>query len=104
MSAPDCPGDYQATAAQVAADQRRDVAEAVRELGRSATVERVSDTAYLHPAVVVRRLAELGLTIPGMGWRPERKARSESQKAETTKFLDTTGKVRGERRRLPGGN
>ena len=53
-----------------------------------------ADVIDLHPAVVVRRLTELGLTIPGMDWTP-RKEKSERQKAEATGFLNDTRKVKG---------
>lgn len=76
------PADWQPTPEQIAADQRRDVAEAVTELGSSATVLAVSERTFLHPWVVVRRLKELGLTtVPGMDWQPVKVPRSEKQKA-----------------------
>ena len=78
------PADWQATPEQIAADQRRDVTAAVTEMGAGASVLAVSEAVYLHPWVVVRRLNELGLTIPGMDWRPVKKERTASQKAASS--------------------
>lgn len=75
------PADWQPTPEQIAADQRRDVADAVTELGRAASVLAVAESIRLHPWVVVRRLAELGLSVPGMDWQPVKVPRSEKQKA-----------------------
>lgn len=77
------PADWQPTPEQIAADQRRDVAEAVTELGSSATVLAVSERTFLHPWVVVRRLKELGLSVPGMDWKPVKKDRTERQEASS---------------------
>jgi hypothetical protein len=92
---PDCPADWQATPEQVAADQRADVARAVRELGAAATVLRVSERTGLHPFGVVRRLGELGLSVPGTDWRPQVREKSAAQKAEGTRFLDEGRRARG---------
>jgi hypothetical protein len=59
---PDCDADYRATPEQIAADQRRDVAAAVRELGDGADVGAVSERVGLAADVVRRRLTELGPT------------------------------------------
>lgn len=77
-----------ALTAEIAAAQRRDVAAAAEDLGKRATVLAVSERTDLHPWVVVRRLRELGLDVPGMDWKPVRKERSDSQRAETTRFLE----------------
>jgi len=57
------------------------VSDAVRELGAVATVLAVSEAVHLHPSIVVRRLKELGLSVPGMDWQPVKVPRSERQKA-----------------------
>lgn len=80
LSVPD-PADWQPTPEQVAADQRRDVAEAVKELGKTASVLAVAEAIRLHPSIVVRRLTEMGLSVPGMDWKPVKVPRSERQKA-----------------------
>lgn len=94
---PDCPADWQPTPEQIAADQRRDVAQAVEDLGVTASVLAVSERTGLHPFVVVRRVRELGLgdVVAGMDWKPPVKEKSEKQKAQGTKFLKNTRKAAG---------
>lgn len=93
---PDCPADWQPTPEQIAADQRRDIAQAVNDLGTAATVLTVSDATGLHPFVVVRRLKELGAAVAGMDWRPMKKERTAGQQAETARFMTDTQKVKGQ--------
>ena len=64
------------------------MATAVRDLGETAEVLAVSERAGLHPSIVVRRLKELGLSVPGMDWRPVKAERSQRQKAEATRYVN----------------